>query len=292
MVQPILMNHELYDYLTSNITTEKNNLTAVVLITDKNYFHKAHQTIIDIRTRGKWCDTIVLITIDFDLNQNIKDYYNLTTVRFPVIDKTRLLNLIGEPFSDGDGREFTKLNQWEKLHVFDDYFKRWSRIIYFDAGLRVFDSIEYLLELDCNGSILAPNDAGNYNNPKKIFKTQISLHDSSKVDQLINKYGNILESQYFLNCMWVYDTSILDVCNKTQLIDTMNTYPICKTNEMTIMNLLFHFKYKLWKPFPIHASNKKILFEWSELNNPNYSTWRDYCFIKYPVTIPMLFGQN
>ena len=91
MVQPILMNHKLHDYLTNNIHIKKKD-TAIVLITDKNYFHKAHQTIIDIRTRGKWYDTIVLITIDFDLNQNIKDYYNLTTVRFPVIDKTILLN--------------------------------------------------------------------------------------------------------------------------------------------------------------------------------------------------------
>jgi hypothetical protein len=280
------MNQELQDCFINK------DDTVVVLITDKNYFHRVHQTIIDIRTRGKWQDTIVLITIDFDLNQNIKDYYNLIPVRFPVIDKSRLLNLIGQPFQDGDGREFTKLNQWEKLHVFDDYFKKWSRIIFFDAGLRVFESLEYLLELDYKGSILAPNDAGNYNNPEKIFREQISFHDPTKVNELINEYGNVLESQYFLNCIWVYDTSILDVCNKQQLINAMNKYPLCKTNEMTIMNLLFHFKYKLWKPFPILASNKKILFEWSELNSQTYTTWRDYCFIKYPVTIPMQFEQN
>jgi len=35
---------------------------------------------------------------------------------------------------------------------------------------------------------------------------------------------------------------------------------------------------------PIRASNGKILFDWCELNNPN-TNWRDYCYIKYPVTI-------
>jgi GDPmannose 4,6-dehydratase len=145
------------------------------------------------------------------------------------------------------------------------------------------------LELDYKDSILAPNDAGNYNNPEKIFNTQISLHDSSKVEQLINEYGNILECQYFLNCMWVYDTSILDICNKQQLIDAMNTYPICKTNEMTIMNLIFTFKHRVWRPFPefADAENKKRLFGWTEWDR-NYGTnktWRDFCFLKYPCTI-------
>jgi hypothetical protein len=85
--------------------------------------------------------------------------------------------------------------------------------------------------------------------------------------------------------MWVYDTSILKICNKEELINAMNKYTVCKTNEMGIMNLLFHFKYKLWKEFPSKSSNGKYLFEWCELNHNFYTTWRDYCFIKYSVTI-------
>ena len=64
----------------------------------------------------------------------------------------------------------------------------------------------------------------------------------------------------------------------------MNKYTFCKTNEMGIMNILFHFKYKLWEPLPIKATNNKFLFDWCELNNSN-TNWRDYCYIKYPVTI-------
>ena len=46
-----------------------------------------------------------------------------------------------------------------------------------------------------------------------------------------------------------------------------------------------HFKYKLCKSFPIKASNNKFLFDWCE-SNQNYSTtWKDYCFIKYSITI-------
>ena len=87
-----------------------------------------------------------------------------------------------------------------------------------------------------------------------------------------------------LNCMWIYDTNILKLCDKNQLIEAMNKYTFCKTNEMGIMNILFHFKYNLWEQFPIKASNNKFLFDWCELNNLD-TNWRDYCYIKYPVTI-------
>ena len=80
---------------------------------------------------------------------------------------------------------------------------------------------------------------------------------------------------------------IISTCNKyldTRLIEAMNKYTFCKTNEMGIMNILFHFKYKLWEQLPIKATNGKILFDWCELNNSNKNC-KDYCYIKYPVTI-------
>ena len=71
------------------------------------------------------------------------------------------------------------------------------------------------------------------------------------------------------------------------MIDGILKYPVCKTNEMTLMNLYIHFKYNLWTRFPKNASNGKVLFDWCETNNPLRSTWRDYCFLKYPVTITL-----
>jgi len=43
--------------------------------------------------------------------------------------------------------------------------------------------------------------------------------------------------------------------------------------------------YNLWDRLPIHSSNNKILFDWCETNQQQYTTWREYCMIKYPVTI-------
>ena len=279
---------EQYEYYYS--ISEKGSLskkdTVFVLVTDHNYFNKAKRTIIDLRTKGNWNKDIVLITIDFDLNSNFKDFYQITEAKFQSIDKTILLQKIGENgFNDTtDKREIYKLNQWEKLHVFDDYFSQWSRVVYLDAGLRVLEDVKYILEIDYKDRILAPKDGKLYD--VQGFNCQISYDNQVLVETFINEYGeNALKSNYMLNCMWIYDTNILKLCYKMQLIDAMNKYTFCKTNEMGIMNILFHFKYKLWETLPIKASNGKILFDWSELNQDHPTTWREYCLLKYPVSI-------
>ena len=122
--------------------------TVFVLIIDSTYFHKALVTINDLRTLGNWYDKIVLITIDFNLDDDYKLFTNITEVKFPLIDKTTLLNKIGtEGFSNSDKREINKLNQWEKLHVFDDYFLKWDRVVFLDSGLRVLNDVKYLNQL-------------------------------------------------------------------------------------------------------------------------------------------------
>ena len=261
--------------------------TVFVLVSDVLYFHKATVTINDLRKIGKWNGDIVLITIDFVLDEDYQKNYNIIEAKFPLIDKTKLLEKIGpNGFSNSDKRELNKLNQWEKLHVFDDYFLKWDRVCFLDAGLRVLDDVKYLLELDYKTRILAPNDLSPNFRPEHNFKDQLSWDNLELIDLVKNDLGDqIFYGHYMLNCMWVYDTNILKICNKTQLIEAMNKYTLCKTNEMGIMNLLFHFKYNLWSEFPLKSSSGKYLFEWCELNHSFYTTWKDYCFIKYPITI-------
>jgi hypothetical protein len=290
-----VMTEEDYIFYTSiaekenNITlveeNELNNDTVFTLVTDLKYFQKAKRTIIDLRSKGNWHGEIVLITIDFNLNLNFKDFYNIIEVKFPLINKNNLLSKIGEQgfTNNPDKRELNKLNQWEKLHVFDDYFVKWSRVVYLDSGLRVLEDVKYLLEIDCQNKIFAPKDGKLYENTEFIH--QISFDNQELIDVFKNEFGeDVFKSTFMLNCMFMYDTSILKICDKKQLIDAMNKYTFCKNNEMVIMNIILHFKYKLWERLPIMASNGKILFDWSELNNPG-TNWREYCLIKYPAFI-------
>lgn len=276
--------NEIKEEQTSKDEFNVKENTTFVIVTDLNYFKKAKRTIIDLRSKGNWKKDIVVITIDFKLNNNFKNFYNIIEVQFTPIDKLELLNKIGySGFSNSDKREINKLNQWEKLHVFDDYFMKWDRVVFLDAGLRVLDDVKYLLELDYKNKILAPKD-GKYNN-YNLFNCQLSYDNQDMIEKVKSDFGeNILNENYFLNCIWIYDTNILKLCDKTQMIETMNTYTLCRTNEMGVMNLLLRFKYNLWEPFPVKTSSGKFLFDWCELNNPN-TNWIDYCLIKYPVTI-------
>jgi hypothetical protein len=267
--------------------------TTFVLVTDREYFVKATVTIKDLRSMGKWNGDIVLITLDdLVLQDDYKSEYTVQEVKFPSIDKTQLLQQIGPSgFANSDKRELYKLNQWEKLHVFDEYFTKWERVVFLDAGLRVLDSVhDSILCLNCQGKLLAPVDGTQmYDRPHDIFRHQLD-HANEEIIQLIQKdFGEkIFESKHMLNCMWMYDTSLIHACNKHRLIDAMNRYPVCRTNEMGIMNLVFHFEMGVWERLPARAANGKYLFEWCELNNFYPTTWRDYCFLKYPISISIL----
>lgn len=268
--------------------------TAVVTLTDHGYFLRAKRTIIDIRSRGAWQGDLVLITVGFDAPPNFIDFYRVIPFRVEHLDTSQLLEAYRHhPIRPTcDSREFAKLTQWDKFYVFHDRFREWDKVLYVDAGLRVLDDIHYLADLDCEGQLMAPDDAAWYDT-EKCFGGIIETDQNPEVvrDLFATYDPSILQQRYFLNCIWMYDTALLSYNVFDQLVNAMNRYPICRCNEMTIMNLIFTFHHKVWKPFPewiphhIHA--KKRLFGWTE-HDRDYApslTWRDFCFLKYPFTI-------
>ena len=261
--------------------------TAIVTLCDQPYFDKAKQTINDLRTRGHWQGTIVLIAVDFEPEQTFTTMYEVQVMHFPRMNLQKLLDsYIKNPLSiqTHDHREFKKTTQWEKLHVFDECFKQWTRIMFVDAGLRILDSVENFLCLDWKGKFLALDDT--WKDPFKKFSGQLELVNQPNIlEQYIESFGrSSLDEKYFLNCLWIYDTNLLDIIKKEELIETMDKYPIWRTNEMGVMNTIITFKHRLWTPLPLIANNGKYLFDWCEYNRPG-TRWEQYCALKYPVTL-------
>jgi hypothetical protein len=262
----------------------------VVTLTDRNYYFKARQTIIDARMRGKWRDDLVLISVDFDVPTHFLEMYNVIEYKVHHINTDYLLEQYKKcPIRPTcDNREFAKLSQWDKFYVFSDWFKKWERVLYVDAGLRILDNVEHLMSMDCSGVIMAPDDSAPYDNEKRFGAIIETDRNTDVVNKLFEEYSpDILGERYFLNCIWMYDTQLLDKVKFQDLVDSMNRYPICRCNEMTIMNLLFTFKNRVWRPFPDFTLSGKRLFTWTE-NDRNYDnglTWSDYCFIKYSNTL-------
>ena len=264
--------------------------TAIVTLTDKAYEEKAKRTIMDVRTRGQWQGDIVLITIGFDMSMNFLDYYGVIQKRFEHIDTRQLTEQFRTyPLQTvGDNRHLLKLTQWNKFYVFDPWFAQWKRIVFLDAGLRVLDSIQYLLQVPFEGKIVAPDDLPPQDTANGFERMWELNANPPAADALLRNYSaDMMKQHYFLNCIWMYDTALLAKCNVTHLIEAMNAYPMARCNEMTIMNLLFTFQHKAWTPFPEFASHAKRLFGWTE-HDRDYGTdrtWRDFCFVKYPTTI-------
>lgn len=255
--------------------------TVVVTLTDYGYYHRARRTLLDIRTRGKWAGDLVLITVGFSPSRNFLDYYDIIDHSVTSVD----VSILVEEYKKNplktvlDQRHLNKLAQWNKFHVFDDFFKKWDKVIFFDAGMRVLDKVSILDSLQCEGKILAPDDS----TQTQRFEAMFEVTANKEVEKLLLEEfpKEILRERYFLNCIWVYDTAIIDKCGVKEMVEYMNKYPICRCNEMTIMNLLLVFKYKLWKPFP-SILNDKSFYCWTEESG---KTWRDYYYLKYPRTI-------
>jgi alpha-N-acetylglucosamine transferase len=257
---------------------------AFVTLSDQRYSSRALKTIKDLRSNGQWKGDIIWITVDF-IPDNIRvKEHGVTIFHVKHLNTDNLIQQLKRfPPSrkTNDNRQFVKLTQWDKIHVFDHYFKRYSRIVYLDAGLCVFNNVNDIVNLPFSKPFIAPIDG--IFAPNQFFQTQVDLASNPSVaKELLDEFTRrILDQKYFLNCMWMYDTTILDTITMDELVQYMNKYPIALTNEMTIMNLIIHFKYDLWEPLPEMLGNKNI-FGWCNSNYKN-KTRNDFYFIKYPT---------
>jgi hypothetical protein len=183
-----------------------------------------------------------------------------------------------------DNRHFGKLYQWDKLQVFDSYFTQWERVVFLDAGMRVLDSVEPLLNLEWRGKFLAPDDSQPYDNGKR-FRIQICKDANLEASKrLFEDYSeSMLESHYFNNCIFLYDTSLLETVKVEELERCMNRYPLFWCNEVGVMNLIFTIKLGVWSPFPERVGDK-YLFGWNESNYRESPKWNAFHFIKYSST--------
>jgi hypothetical protein len=259
--------------------------TVFVTLTDKSYHSKAIRTIRELQVHGKWDGDIVLIAVDFTPDP-------IRGVRIHPVSHMNTDNLL-EQFRQHpiqampDNRHFGKLYQWDKLQVFTNYFRQWDRVVFIDAGLRVFDVVQPLLDLPWKHKFLAPDDSDPYDNGSR-FGRQLDMEANPDVTKKLfqNYHRSICTERYFNNPIFVFDTSIIGK-NVTfeQLERMMNEYPIFMCNETGLMNLMFNYELRMWSPFPQRVG-KKYLFGWAENNYREGPDWGDFHFIKYSLTHP------
>jgi hypothetical protein len=93
---------------------------------------------------------------------------------------------------------------------------------------------------------------------------------------------NVINRRYFLNSFWIHDTDLVDGRTLPDLLRLMDRFPICRTNDMGIMNIYFAFMRNIWRPLEVERRNGLPLIDWTERDG---RTWRDYIGLKYARTI-------
>lgn len=260
--------------------------TVFVTLCDINQFDRAKGTISQLYHVGNWRGDIVLITVNFTPNDSFIQKYSV--INYPVqhIETDYIVQEIKKyPFYEpNDKRQLHKLIQWDKLQVFSSYFKKWDRVVFLDAGIHIFNDVHSFLDLDCKNSILAPDDSDPYDNGIR-FHRQVDLSmNTDVVIDFIKTFGlESITKRYFLNCMFIFDTSLITDTTFNELIEMMNRFPICRCNEMTLMNMYFTLQKNVWKPFPMLVDNK-YTFTFCETNYQGTPHCSSFIFIKYPVT--------
>ena len=236
----------------------------VVLLTDKNYVDKFEKTVSQIRTTGRWNGDIVCMHPS-DLSNHkrfAKLCHELRISPYLVrgFDLSQVQTHIKiNPFSHSDGREFNKTVQWLKLYMFSIFFKQWKHVLYLDVGMKINSSIHRFFNLPMPTSgIMAHSDA--YPTFKWKLSNQFDKTESNANKAIYDRLSAIydLETDYFQTTLVAFYTSIITDSLFDEILQMLQKFPICRTNEQALINLIFHGN---WQQIPV-KDNEGYLYDY------------------------------
>lgn len=252
----------------------------VILVFNKKFVDKSHETIKQIREVGKYNGDIVCIISD-DLKDNIDLLYrdeNIIIKHFKEINKTKVGEIFSKTPITSDMQGLYKPIQWHKFNCFNTYFRdNYKKCLYLDTGMSILKPLDKIIDLDCEGKFLAHSDA------YPTYEWKLSIQFDNKVfpneyDKLINAYN--LETNYFQSTMFMFDTKIIEDDTYDKLIELSDEYPNSKTNDQGIMNLYFLCIRNIWEQIKI-KDDETFYYDFSERNGLNKN---NYILLKYPQT--------
>lgn len=258
-------------------------MSVVVVCSNEKDHRRTEKTLEQIRTKGGWMGDLVWVAIDFDPPNDFVNEWRIIVIKKPAYDMMWLWGFrVKHPFKDTDGRELYKLIQFSKWRVFTHELKLYKSLLYIDSGMCINHPITPIFSIDHKEMFVAPDDRFPFDDPAKNFKKQWDQHACpNKFNELVSYCHDCLgpdcleKGGYFLNCVWLMDTSLIRPETQTELMALAKRFPISRTNEMAIMNLYF---LRHWKPLPETLDGLRV-FDWTERGDHKTN---DYIMLKYP----------
>jgi len=248
----------------------------IVFVCNSNFIHKFIDSYNQLINNGKYGGDVCLI-IGNDLNDSF--IINEIKTKTPIIIKYFPDLVFSDYFYEinagieglSDKRHLTKRFQWHKIHVFDNYFKKWDFILYMDTGMYIYNDINYIINEREENKMVAHSDA------YPSFEWKLRGQFDTKYEEIFKDLNNAfnLDVNYFQTGMMLFDTKIIEEDTFNNLISLANKYPISRTNEQGIIALYFAVIKGLWKPLRIN-NEKFHLYDYNKRNKN-----ADYIMTKY-----------
>lgn len=229
------------------------NSTCVVFICDTQYFDKFINTYTQLITVGRWSGDVCLVVCD-ELYESpqLADFVsqNKIIVKYfePIVFPPEFVQ--SQTSLNRADHWNKKMFQFNKLYVFDMFFKQWDYIFYLDCGIHIFSDITPIVQCAEPGKVLAHSDTyPKYNNTLNWqFDSSTSLFR-----ELQSQYN--LNGDYPQTTIMLYDTQIITPTTFRELVNLSIKYPISISNDQGILALYFTRIRPLWKQIPTENEN-------------------------------------
>lgn len=254
---------------------------------NRQFLEKAFEMIKQIREIGIYKGDIVCIVSDNLKNHpRLPEGNNIIIKHFKEVNKSKIVDAVEKHPIDEKKKELVQMCfpmsfksiHYHKFYCFHQYFKEnYKKCLYLDTGMQIFKPIDKIINLDCDGKILAHSDA--YPTYKcKLF----NQFDNIIFPKLFNELNEIynLDVDYFQATMFLYDTRIISDNTFDMLVNLSNIYINSKTNDQAILNIYFNCLLKAWEQIKI-KDDETYYYDFYPRNT---LTEKDYIMLKYPKT--------
>ena len=241
-----------------------NNSTVVAVVANYKYLRNYFNNFISqLRVNGKYSDEVLIVTSYFTptfLIPRIRRDKKVIVVRYKNINfSTKTIHSL-KSLNTGlqPNRYKTKKFQWNKVHLFDIFLKKWDFVFYLDLNMQIHHDINNILNLKPKNVLFARSDS--YPENKRTLASQFDKEH--KIYEKLSKKFNLDTTKYFQTGILYFDTKIVNSKTKKEIIELVEKYPLSTTNEQGIMNLYFKFQLGVYEELPLKIEGKTSYFYW------------------------------
>ena len=241
-----------------------NTKKVVAVVSDFKFLYKNFNNLyVQLRKKGKYQGEVLIITSNFCptfLIRSIRKKNNIKVLRFKKIkfDKKTEYELNNLETYDDPNRNKTKKFQWHKLHLFDEYLKKWNQVFYLDINMNIHFDINPILNISPTNCLMARSDT--YPNYDRNLKTQFD--QTHPLFETLEENYELSVQDYFQTGVMYFDTNIIKRDTKDQIINFVKKYPISKSNEQGILNLYFYLDKKIYRELPSEIGDYITYYYW------------------------------